>query len=108
MASTITLSGDWMTSQGNKRRTIGTGNLGTYATNGVAVTATQFGLGVLDDVQVMPTAGYIFEFDKTNLKVKAYWQTDPANAGGANIALIEVANATNLAGFTFKFQALGY
>lgn len=106
MASTITLTGDWMTSLGNRRMTNGTGNLGTYATNGIAVTAAQVGLGVIDDLVVMPAGGYVFEYDKTNGKVKAYLQKDPANAGGADIALPEVG-AVSLSGVTFRFHAFG-
>lgn len=41
MAATLTLTGDWMISIGSRRQTSGTGNLGTYATNGVAVTPAQ-------------------------------------------------------------------
>lgn len=107
MASAVTLAGDWMLNIGNRRQTTGTGNLGTYATNGVAITAAQVGLGVLEQLIVSPAAGYVFEWDKTNGKIKAYDQKDPAAAGGADIALPEVGNAVNLAAITFRFQATG-
>lgn len=107
MASTMTLSGDWMVSLGNRRLTQGTGNLGTYATGGIAVTATQVGLGAIDDLVVMPAGGYVFEYDKTNGKVLAYDQKDPAAAGGADIALPQVATATSLSSITFRFHAFG-
>lgn len=51
---------------------MGTLKLGTYATGGVAVAASDLGLSVIDDIEIRPTAGYLFEFDKANAKVKAY------------------------------------
>src|SRR5688572_11065618 len=72
MASTITLTGDWMVSMGNRRQTSGTGNLGTYSTNGIAVTAAQVGLGRIDSLVIDPAGGYIFEYVASTGKVKAY------------------------------------
>lgn len=73
MASTVTLTGDWMQSLGNRRATSGTLNLGNpYAADGIAVTAAQVGLGVIEDLQVMPCGGYTFEYVKSSGKVKAY------------------------------------
>lgn len=72
MASTITLSGDWMISLGNRRETSGTGNLGTYATNGIAVTPAQLGLGTIYSFVIDPAGGYIFEYVASTGKVKAY------------------------------------
>jgi hypothetical protein len=43
---------------------IGTLNLGTYATGGVAVTAAQVKLGTLYDLDVRPQAGYVPVWDK--------------------------------------------
>lgn len=101
MALTVTLSGDWMTSLGNRRQTFATVAFdNSYTTGGLALTAAQVGLGVVEELQADPKSGYIFEYDYTNSKLKAYYQTDPANAGGANIPLIEVANATNLSTLT--------
>lgn len=72
MASAITLTGDWLVSFGNKYQTSGTGNLGTYATNGIAVSATQVGLGVIESLVIDPAAGYVFEWVASTGKVKAY------------------------------------
>jgi hypothetical protein len=72
MASTITLTGDWLISLGNRRQTYGTGNLGTYSTSGIAVSAAQVGLGVINDLIIDPAGGYIFEYVKSTGKVKAY------------------------------------
>jgi hypothetical protein len=70
--------------------------VGAYATNGVAFTPAQFGLNRIDYLRLDPAGGIIFETDYTNKKVKAYRQKDPADAGGADIALPEVANAVSL------------
>lgn len=81
MASTITLTGDWLASVGNKYQTNGTGNLGTYATNGVAVSANQVGLGVLEQLIIEPAGGYTFEWVKSTGKVKAYYVAGFTPAG---------------------------
>jgi hypothetical protein len=46
---------------------------------------------------LQPTAGYVFEWVKATQLIKVYRQKDPANAGGADIPLVEVADTTNLA-----------
>jgi hypothetical protein len=110
MAITITLDSgrDGRAVAGDRYIRRGSGNLGTYATGGVAFTKANFDLPVsIDDIQIQPAAGYVFEVDKTNSKIKAYDQKDPAAAGGADIALPEVANAVNLAAVTFRFRAEG-
>ena len=73
MASAITLAGDWLTSLGNRRQTMGTGNLGTlYAAGGIAVSPTQVGLGAIDSLAIQPAGGYVFEYVPSTGKVKAY------------------------------------
>lgn len=84
MASAITLSGDWLISLGNRRQTLGTGNLGVYATNGIAVTAAQVGLGVIDDLLIEPAGGYTFSYVKSTGKVIAY------TAGGSGVESVTV------------------
>ena len=106
MASTITLSGDWLVYLGNRRMTMGSGNLGTYAAGGIAVTAAQVGLGVIDELIVDSAGGYLFRYDKANSKVMAYQQTDPGAVGGANIPLVEVGS-TDISASVFRFQAIG-
>lgn len=74
-------------------------NAGTYATGGVAVDTT-------GDIEwthaiVQPTAGYVGEYDPSTKKVKVYRQKDPAAAGGADIALPEVANSVDLSAVNF-------
>lgn len=53
----------------------------SYPTGGEAITANQFGLSVLDFVLPSPAAGYIFEFDHDNMKLKAF---TPVNAAAAH------------------------
>lgn len=77
MSATISLTGDWLISLGSRRQTYGTGNLGTYATGGIAVSALQLGLGTIDSFVVDPAGGYVFAYDATAGKVLAY------SAGGA-------------------------
>lgn len=72
MAISLTVDRTTVIPFGGIVETEGTGNLGSYVTNGVAVTAADCGLGVLDDLVVYPAGGYTFEFDKDNLKVLAY------------------------------------
>lgn len=79
----------------------------SYATGGEAVTAASMELTSIDDLRVDSSAGYVFEWDKTNAKIKAYRQKDPAAAGGADIALPEVANAIDLSLVIPRFRAEG-
>lgn len=102
MASTMTLSGDWLISMGSRTQTRGTGNLGTYATNGIAVSAAQVGLGTIDSLVVDPAGGYVFEYVASTGKVKAYW-----TGAATSAVLAEVDNETNLAGVTFNWRAIG-
>ena len=50
-----------------------------------------------DMVHIENTGGYVFEYDRDTKKIKAYVQTDPADGGGANVALIE-ATGLDLSG----------
>lgn len=72
MSSTITLTGDWLANIGNRSQTNGTGNLGTYATGGIAVSANQVGLGTIQYMTINPAGGYTFEYVASTGKVKAY------------------------------------
>lgn len=85
----------------------GTLTLGAYATNGVAVTPTLFGLTRIDDIDIQPAGGFVFEWLPATGKVKAYDQKDPAAAGGADIPLPEVGNAVSLAAINARFRAEG-
>ena len=108
---------------------------GVYATGGVSVTPGQFGLTMLDMVLPAPAAGYIFEYDHVNRKLKAFTPTSVAMAGTAGVAgadntliktsdtavgvsgtgtaaavrnvAAEVANAVSLAAITTRVIAIG-
>lgn len=87
MASTITLTGDWLLNTGNAMMTKGTGNLGVYATAGIAVTAAQVGLGVIQSLVVDPAGGYTFSWNASTGKVLAYAASSGAfTAAGTNTA----------------------
>lgn len=107
MAATFTLAGDWLLNVGNRTQTNGTGNLGVYATNGIAVTPSKVGLGAIDTFEVDPAGGYTFEYVASTGKVKAYVAKDPAAAGGADIVLQELANAVDITATIFNWHAVG-
>jgi hypothetical protein len=92
---------------GSQRLGIFNVTVGTYTTNGLAYTPALFGLNRIDFLQLFPASGYVFETDYTNLKVKAYDQKDPGNAGGADIALPEVGNSTNLGSVVARAIVIG-
>jgi len=110
VASTVTLdsgpTGRYV--QGSKSIRKGSLNLGVYATNGVAITNAQFELAAqIDHLDLGVAGGLLFEWDKTNGKIKAYRQRDPAAAGGADIPLPEVANGVDLSATAVRFRAEG-
>lgn len=110
--------------------------MGTYPTNGEAISAAKLGLGAVDFVLPSPAAGYVFEFDHINMKLKAFNPTSVSMAGTAGVAGVnntvvkvsdtaigvsgagtaaavknagaEVANNTNLSGVTVRLIAIGY
>lgn len=109
MAASLTISHRYV--QGNRYVRSGTGNLGTYATGGVTVTKAALDLPVrVTHFYVGEAGGYVFEVSAladASATVKAYRQKDPAAAGGADIALPEVANAVDLSAVTFRWRAEG-
>ena len=76
----------------------------SYPTGGEAIDATG-DIGYLSLIPG-PSAGYVFEWDEANQKIKAYRQKDPGNAGGADIALPEVAATTDLSAVSTDFIAV--
>lgn len=92
---------------GSQRAGTFTVSLNTYATNGIAFTPANFGMVRIDYMNIPPAAGYVFEVDYANSKIKAYRQKDPANAGGADIALPEVANAVDLSSVSTRALVIG-
>lgn len=84
----------------------------SYATGGEAIDIkNQLGLSEIwfvDIKQEAPLTGmYLFQYDHTNAKILVFRQKDPAAAGGADIALPEVANATDLSSVTVRVMVYG-
>lgn len=108
----------------------------SYPIGGEAITPQQFGMEVLDFVLPSPAAGYIFEFDHANKKLKVFTPTalsvvadegvadanntliksaagsvEVAGTGEAfavNNAAAEVTNTTDLHLVTARVLAIGY
>lgn len=76
----------------------------SYANGGELVDAT--GNTSFDFLDVK-APGYLVTFDPATQKIKIYRQKDPANAGGADIAFVEVANAVDLSAVPFVFFGIG-
>ncbi len=121
---------------GNGYGTICDVTLGSsYPTGGEPITAQQLGITALNFVLPSPAAGYVFEFDHVNKKLKAFTPTTVALAGTAGTAdanntviktagaalgvggtgtaftvansAAEVANGTNLSAVTVRLLAIG-
>jgi hypothetical protein len=110
MAATATLDAqpDGRSVSGSSFIRQGTLSLGVYATGGVAVSRTTFDLPCsLRDLRVDSAGGYVFAWDRTNAKVLAYRQKDPAAAGGADIALPEVGDTVDISAVSARFRATG-
>ena len=72
---------------GNVRQTIATIDFdSSYPTGGEPLSARNLALGVVDNLQVFPKNGYIFEYDYTNSKLKAYHPTRGITPAGTNAA----------------------
>lgn len=99
MASTVTIQTSF--GIGNRQITVGTAQLGTYATNGVDITPDQLKLNRVDAFVAGPASGIVFERLSTN-KVIARWNGDATPA-----ALPEVTNSTDLSLMVFPFIAVG-
>lgn len=61
----------------------------------------------LKRLQTGAGGGYVTSFDPATQKIKVFRQKDPAAAGGADIALPEVANGVDLSSIPFGFLAIG-
>ncbi len=70
MAATITLT--QLMNIGSAEASLGTGNLGAYATGGVSVAANLFGLPRLGRVMIQSTSGYDFVYNSSTGKIQAY------------------------------------
>ena len=77
-------------------------DVGGYKLNAEAIS----GLREINQVSIENSGGYVFEYDRASDKVKAYVQTDPADGGGANVALVE-ATGLNLTSITMRISIVG-
>lgn len=78
----------------------------SYATGGEALLPTDVGLSSkVEFISVSPAAGYIFEYDYSANKVKAF---NPTSDAAAPTVAKEVANATNLSTVVARYIAFGY
>lgn len=73
---------------------------GTYVTNGTALTPENLGLARLDYIDVHPAAGYVFEYDYANEKVKTFYGDYSQGSDGV---LVEFPNGTALSAATRVF-----
>lgn len=81
----------------------------SYPTGGEALSNGDMGLSAMKFAIFEPTGGYVFRYDRSNSKLLAYRQKDPANAGGADIPLPEVGNTVDLSALTgVGFMAIGF
>lgn len=100
----------------------------SYPTNGESLTPANLGLQTIDLVLASPDGGYLFAYDYTNEKLKAftpvkaqaahshtentagsYTQNATTETGGAisAAAAAEVANTTDLSSVTCRLIAIG-
>lgn len=90
---------------GNRMEVIATVTFdSSYATGGESLTPASLGFQTFDFVSVTTSGGYVFSYDHTNSKVKAYW-VDTSTDGAP---LAEVASTTDLSAITCRIRAIGY
>jgi len=77
----------------------------SYVTNGEPFTLAEVGLADVDVAVVSPAAGFVFEYDIANDKIKAFYGNYD---GGADGPLVEVANAVNLSTVVTRALIFGY
>jgi hypothetical protein len=79
-----------------------------YATGGESHPAGDFKLGVVEEVPAFlgvsadTTQAIVFQYNVATSKMQAFWQNELAAS-----ALVEVANGTDLSGFTGRGHAMG-
>lgn len=103
MPLTVALSGDWMTSLGNKRQTHGTITFdSSYLTGGEAIAAAAVGLGLIENLQLKQGEdGLVASWDRTNGTILLY------DESGSDGALSEVGSGTNQSAVVLDFIAVG-
>lgn len=76
----------------------------SYPTGGEVVSHGELGLTSIDFVLPSPAAGYIFEFDHANNKLKAFYGDYNATEDGA---LIQVPDKTDMSTVKVRLIAIG-
>lgn len=106
MASSITIVERGV--RNNKLWSRGTGNLGTYAAGGIAITANQVGMAVIDEFTLpglgaadAGTTGYVHRWDATNGKMQAF-------EAGADGAPLDEAGTDDMSAHVFHWEAIGH
>ena len=77
----------------------------TWNAGGEAFDATSY-VANPEMVHIENNSGYVFEYDATNKKIKAYADKDSAAAGGANLQLVE-ATGKDLRAVPIKIMITG-
>lgn len=77
----------------------------TWDAGGAGFDATSY-VANPDMVHIENSGGYVFEYDRATKKIKAYVQTDPADGGGDNVALVE-ATGLDLTTVTIRIMITG-
>jgi hypothetical protein len=106
MAITATVTKRFI--QGNKKVKVGTATLGTYVADGIAVTASDFGLQRLDHLSLNDAydpsgdKGIPLGWNAATGKITCLY-----DQGTASAAALDDATAESLAAYTFGFRAEG-
>lgn len=123
MALTFTLSGDWSSVEGPRRKSRGTIAFdSSYATGGESFTPANVGLRVIEQLVVEPTNGYYFEYDISGQLLKVFKAQSSGvidvsttrtlnDAGGTSEALYNYslpASTLSATGMGVRVQAWGY
>lgn len=81
----------------------------SYATGGETLSASACGFpSKVEFIQATNSAGYIFEYDYTNGKLKAYYTSKSGTITSPGLPGPEVAASTDLSSVTCRFIAFGY
>lgn len=106
MASTVTIRDTRV--EGNKKKVNASVNLATHATGGVAVTAGQFGMNTIEELEFQDQGTYhadvgllLCYFDKANGKIIGYKQDGTTK-------LYVDAGAVSLANYAIRVTAIGF
>lgn len=75
----------------------------SYPTGGEDLTRATLGFVNIENVTATNAGGYVFEYDRANQKLKAYWVDTTVDGA----ALAEVAAATNLSSVTTRIEVTG-